>query len=102
LAVLSLRAAGALAGDTDHDCSGPLLVTVTADGGCVVGKVVAVCESVGPLLRSMGLRTDCEVRVAGGPLTHYQPVGALLQSLQDAGFIKVAFASKLETPPDRP
>lgn len=63
-------------------------------GGCVVGKVVVVCESVGSLLRSMGLRTDCEVRVAGSQLTHYQPVGALLQSLQDAGFIKVAFASK--------
>jgi biopolymer transport protein ExbD len=92
-AVLSLWAAVAVAGDIDYDCSGPLLVTVTADGGCVINKVVAACESVGSLLRSMGLRADCEVRVAGSRLTHYQPVGALLQSLQDAGFIKVAFAS---------
>ena len=56
--------------------------------------VLSVWSAVAVVLRSMGLRTDCEVRVAGSPVTHYQRVGALLQSLTDAEFIKVAFASK--------
>jgi hypothetical protein len=69
LTVLSLWAVVTVGNDTDTDCSKPFLVTVAADGGCNVSKVVVACESVGSLLRSMGLRVDCEVRVAGDPFS---------------------------------
>jgi biopolymer transport protein ExbD len=93
LTILSFWAVASVANDTDTDCSKPFLITVAADGGCNFSKVVVACESAGSLLLSMGLRADCEVRVAGDPYTPYQHIGALLRSLQDAGFIKVAFAS---------
>ena len=91
-AAISLSAASAQA--IDVGCSKPQMLEVDEHGGCHLDAAVVDCSSVGSLLRSMRMRADCELRISGSPYAPYKQLGALIQSLQDAGFTKVAFASK--------
>lgn len=73
----------------DAACQPTATITVTEAGGCSVDSLVVECGSVGPLLRSKGLRSNCDPHISGSRSTspaYYQAVGAVLVSLQDAGF----------------
>lgn len=73
----------------DAACQPTATITVTGAGGCSLDNVVVECGSVGPLLKSKGLHSNCEPHISGSRSTspaYYQAVGAVLVSLQDAGF----------------
>lgn len=81
--------AASCANRPDAACQPPATITVTDAGGCSLDDVVVDCGSVGALLISKGVKSDCDVHISGSRLTSpavYQAFGAVLVSLQGAGF----------------
>jgi hypothetical protein len=73
----------------DSACQPIATITVTEAGGCSLDNVAVECGSVGPLLRSKGLHSNCDPHISGSRSTssaYYQAVGAVLVSLKDAGY----------------
>jgi hypothetical protein len=74
--------------DPDAVCRPAVMISVTETGGCRVDDVVVECGSVGPTLITKGVKSNCELHIAGLRSTspaYYQAVGAVLVSLQSAG-----------------
>jgi len=75
--------------DRDAACRPTVAISVTDAGSCSLDNVVVDCGFLGPLLRTKGLKSNCELHISGSRSTspaYYQAVGAVLESLESAGF----------------
>jgi hypothetical protein len=74
--------------------SSQVKIFVSKEGNCTVLSKELPCTEVGPRLRDLLVPYDQTVVVSGSPYSPYKMVGAALQSLQRAGYIKIQFPNK--------
>jgi len=74
--------------------SAPIEIYASEDGRCTVLSDKVACGTVGSRLLDAHTPLTQLIVLSGSPKATYDIVGAALQSLQLAGFVKIQFPSK--------
>lgn len=85
-----------LASATDASSPECLIVRelrISASNVCRINGVVVACDSLGSRLKALHIDSSCDVHISVDPSSTYEEVRGALQSLQEAGFIKIGFVN---------
>ena len=71
----------------------PRALNVSAGNACRLDDVVVPCNSLGSRLKERHVSSSCDVHITVDRFSKYEDVSSALQSLRDAGYIKVGFVN---------
>jgi biopolymer transport protein ExbD len=74
-------------------CPSDNVVRVSASDTCRFDGVEVACNSIGKRLRALHVALSCDIHVNVDHLSTFDVVKGALQSLKDAGYIKVGFVN---------
>jgi biopolymer transport protein ExbD len=81
------------------DCPSVREINISAGNACRINEVAVACDSLGSRLKALHIASTCHVHIAVDRSSTYEEVRSALQSLREAGYIKVGFVNFAETLP---